>query len=71
MMGDLLEDIRKAIKASKKTRYRIWKETGIAQAQLSRLMDGTTGLSIETIERLAECLGLEILIRPKGRKKGK
>ena len=69
-MGGVLDDIRKAIDAGDKTRYRIWKETGITQAQLSKLMRGQRGLSIEALERLVDCLGLEILIRPKRRRKG-
>lgn len=67
-MAELLKVIRQAIKASGQTRYRISKETGIAQSNLSRLMSGETGLSVETIERLAEYLQLEITVRPKRRK---
>ena len=69
-MVPVLEAIREAIEASGKTRYAIWRETGISQSQLSLLMDGKRGLSIEALERLAECLGLEIVIRPKSRRKG-
>lgn len=71
MMAQILDDVRKAIQASAKSRYRIWKETGISQPQLSKLMRGERGLSIEALERLAECLGLEIVIRPKDGQEGK
>lgn len=70
-MEQVLEQIRKAIRAGKKTRYRIAKETGIPESQLSRLMSGEKGLSIGSLERLADCLGLEIAIRPKRRRKGR
>ena len=70
-MAPILDDIRKAIKASGKSRYRISKDTGISQGQLSELMAGTKGLSIEALERLADYLKLEIVIRPKGRKTGR
>jgi transcriptional regulator with XRE-family HTH domain len=60
----ILQQIRKAIEASDKTRYRLSKETGIAQSQLSRLMTGQEGLSYENLEKLADALGLEISIRP-------
>lgn len=70
-MEMLLEAIRKAIKTGKVTRYRIAKDTGISQPQLSRLMGGKGGLSIEALERLADYLGLEIIIRPKRRRKGR
>ncbi len=64
-MSEVLDQIREAIRASGKTRYRLSKETSIPQSQLSRLMTGESGLSIESLERLAEVLDLEIIIRPK------
>ena len=70
-MSKALNDIRRAIKASSLTRYAMSKATDIDQAQLSRLMVGKTGLSVASLERLADCLGLEIVIRPKRRKKGR
>jgi len=60
----ILEQIREAIRASDKTRYRLSKETGIAQSQLSRLMTGQEGLSYENLEKLADALGLVIIIQP-------
>jgi hypothetical protein len=70
-MTPILDDIRKAIDASDKTRYRISKETGISESRLCQLMGGTKGLSIEALELLADCLGLKIVTEPKRRKKGK
>jgi transcriptional regulator with XRE-family HTH domain len=64
-MVDVLSVIRKAIEASGQTRYRISQETGIAQSQLSRLMSGECGMSIGTVQRLADYLGLELVVRPK------
>jgi transcriptional regulator with XRE-family HTH domain len=69
-MSKILQQIRDAIESSEKSRYRISKETGIDQGQLSKLMSGLAGVSYEALEQLAECLNLEIIIRPK-RKKGK
>ncbi len=63
-MSKVFDEIRKAIKASDKTRYQLWKETGIKQSQLSRLMSGESGVSVENLERLADALGLEIILRP-------
>ena len=71
MMQHILDQIRQAIQTSGKTRYRIWQETDIAEAQLSRLMKGKSGLSIESLEALADCLGLEVVIRKKKRSKGR
>ena len=70
-MGNVLDAIRKAIEASGETRYRLWKVTGISQSHLSRVMRGEAGLSVENLERLAEALELEIIIRPAKRKAGK
>ncbi len=67
-MARLLDEIRNAIEASGKTRYRIAKESGIAESVLSRLMSGECGLSIDALETLADYLGMEILMRPKRRR---
>ena len=65
------DDLREAINASGKTRYRLWQETGLSQAHLSQFMAGTKGLSVEAIEKLAQCLDLEIVARPAKRTKAK
>ena len=70
-MGNVLDEIRKAIEVSGETRYRLWKATGISQSHLSRLMRDEAGLSVENLEHLAEALGLEIILRPAKRKAGK
>ncbi len=71
MMAPVLDDIRRGIKASGKSRYRISKDTGISQGHLSELMGGTKGLSVEALERLADYLGLEVVVRPKRQQKGR
>ena len=68
-MGNVLKTILEAIKQSGQTRYRISKETGVSQAHLSRLKKGKRGLGVDTLERLADYLDLEIIIRPKRRKR--
>ncbi len=68
-MGRLLDEIRDAIDASGKTRYRIAQESGIAESVLSRLMSGERGLSIDALETLADYLGLELTMRPKQRRR--
>ena len=64
-MSQIFDAIRKAVDASDKTRYRLWKETGIDQAQLARFVSGREGLSMDNLECLADALGLEIVIRSK------
>lgn len=65
-MGQLLDAIRRAVESSDKTRYRIAKESGVSAGQLSRLVNGERGMTVDTIERLADYLGLRITIEPKG-----
>ena len=68
-MGRIHDAICNAIEGSDKTRYRISKDTGISQTQLSRVMSGERGLSIDALERLADYLGLEITMRHKQRRR--
>lgn len=63
----LLDAIRRAVEASGQTRYRIAKESGVSAGQLSRLVNGERGMTVDTIERLADHLGLRIRIEPKGK----
>lgn len=64
-MSGMYEQLRQAIRAGEKTRYKLWRETGIDQGQLTRFMAGESGLSVESTEKLIGALGLEIIIRPK------
>jgi len=70
-MAMIPDTIRKAIETGKKTRYAIAKETGVSESHLSQFMKGTKGLSYEALERVADNLGLEIVIRPKKKRKGR
>jgi DNA-binding Xre family transcriptional regulator len=63
-MSKVLDQIREAMKASEKTRYRLWKETGIDQSHLLKLWNGDAGLSVENLERLCEALDLRIVVQP-------
>jgi transcriptional regulator with XRE-family HTH domain len=64
-MGQLAKAIADAIRASPETPYAIAKGAGIDRSQISRLLSGERGLSSESIERLADYLGLRITIEPK------
>jgi len=70
-MSKVLSEICKAIRESDKTPYRIAQESGVEKSALSRLLNDQRGLSIEAIERLADCLGLDIVVRPKRKRKGR
>lgn len=67
-MDPALEQIRRAILDSGLTRYALWQRSGVEQSALSRFLSGERTLSLEAVEKLAEALGLEIVIRPKQRK---
>ncbi len=71
IMSAIFDAIRKAIAESGKTRYRLWQETGISQAQLCEFLHGRRGMSVENVETLAPALGLEITVRSAKRKKGR
>lgn len=55
----IIETIRKQIENCGKTRYRISKETGVAEAQLCRIMQGKT-CTVETADILLKYFGLTI-----------
>lgn len=65
----LTDEIREAVERSEKSRYAIAKETGIDPATLCRFVQGK-GLSMESLDLLAECLGLHVCIESKPEKKG-
>lgn len=56
----LSDRLREAVRGGGKSRYQISKETGIDEATLSRFVHGKGGLSMEGIDAVAECLGLEL-----------
>jgi transcriptional regulator with XRE-family HTH domain len=63
----LSDQVRRAVDASGLSRYRIAKETGIGESTMSRFMAGRCGLSLASIDALADLLGLDIAAkrRPK------
>ena len=63
-MPRLVNAMRRAVMQSKKTRYRIAKESGVSAPQLCRLVHGQGDLAVSTVEKLAKCLNLRITIKP-------
>jgi ribosome-binding protein aMBF1 (putative translation factor) len=57
----LTDQIRRAINESGVSRYRLWKETGIDQAVLSRFVAGKAGMTLKSLDVLADALGLRIV----------
>ncbi len=62
------DQLREAILSAEITRYRIAQETGVSEAVLSRFVNGPSGLSLDSIDKIGECLGLNITT-PKQRKR--
>ena len=58
------DQIRDAVNASELSRYAICKAIGLNEGAMSRFMAGKSGLSMDTLDRLAERIGLEVVIRP-------
>ncbi|MFH1919890.1 MAG: hypothetical protein ABIP48_08405 [Planctomycetota bacterium] len=64
------ETLRAAVNAADRTRYRICRDAEIDQAAMSRFMRGA-GLSLDAVDRLAACLGLELVVKRLTRKQKK
>lgn len=67
MTDQLMNQLIEAIQTSPESRYRIAQQSGVAASQLSRLLNRKQSLGLETAVRLADYLGLEIIIRKKAR----
>jgi transcriptional regulator with XRE-family HTH domain len=64
------EQIRRAIRDSGMTRYRICQEIGITQPSMTRFMQGKAWLSMPTLDKIAELLDLDIVAGKRSKKKG-
>ena len=49
------------------SRYEIWKVTGIDQGTLSRFVAGKAGMTIDSLDRLADLLRLNITVGRRAR----
>ena len=57
----LSDQLREFIDASGMSRYRICKEIGLPESTMSQFMGGNCGLSLATVDRIGELLGLRIV----------
>jgi transcriptional regulator with XRE-family HTH domain len=67
----LSDQVRQAVDASGLSRYRICKTLGLAEATMSRFMNGKGGLSMEYLDALADLLDLNIRVGTRRPKKGR
>ena len=60
MQETFTERLRQAIRDSGMTRYSISVQTGIAESTLCKFIKGERGMSLDSVDRLMECLRLEV-----------
>lgn len=58
--GSVVDQLRKAIKDSGLTQYRIAKDSGVPQPVVNRFINGERGLSFETAAKLCSLLRLRL-----------
>lgn len=61
----LTDQVRAALENCGETRYRVAKNSGLSEPQLCRFIAGA-GISLKALDKLAEYLRLEIVVRKKG-----
>lgn len=54
--------LRRAIRRSGTSRYRICKQIGLSESAMSKFMAGKVGLSMEVLDRLFPLLGLRLVV---------
>ena len=67
----LTGQVRRAIADSGLSRYAISKASGVDQAALSRFMAGKVGLTLTSLDALADVLNLRIVVGKPKRQKGR
>jgi hypothetical protein len=65
MANSFSDQLRQAVRESELTRYAISVKTGIDQGTLCRFIRGERGMSLDSVDKLMECLELEIKPRRK------
>ena len=67
-MSNVFEQLRRAVERNPKTWSQLSREAGLEPAAMCRFVHRKTGLTVESVEKLARALRLELTLRPKGRK---
>ena len=66
----LTDQLRQAIDDCGVTRYRISQDTGIDESTLAKFYNRQRGMSLDSLDRLAEFLGLRVVMDRKPKSKG-
>ena len=67
-MSTVMDDLRKAIRGSSETPYSIAKGAGVDKSMLSRILREERVLTLESAEKVAAYLGLELRLVRRTRK---
>ena len=67
----LSKQLKRAITATKETRYRVAKDSGVGYATLMRFLDENRDIRLSTVEALAKYLNLELKPARKAKKQQK
>ena len=70
-MSEVMDQLRQRLDACPESLREIGRATGVQASQLSRFASGESGLGINSIEALADYLGLELVLRTKTKRKGR
>jgi transcriptional regulator with XRE-family HTH domain len=62
---DIEKQLKQAIKKSKMSRYKIAKEAGLTESQLSYFVNDERSLTLPAAAKLAKVLGLELIEKNK------
>jgi transcriptional regulator with XRE-family HTH domain len=69
MMGNRLREI---LNKEGVTAYRIWKDLGIDQGEMSKVLNGKQNLTVSRLEMVADYLGYDLVfVKRKGSKQNK
>jgi transcriptional regulator with XRE-family HTH domain len=60
MAKSIVDQLRRAIKASGQTEYAIAKGSGVSQSIVNRFVSGERGISLETAAKIATYLKLDL-----------
>lgn len=65
-MGNRLKEV---LEREGVTAYRLWKDLGIDQGQLSKFFSGKVNISLEMLEQIARYLGYDLVLVKRNRPK--
>ena len=69
--GRITRQVRAAIRASGLSQADLCRRAGLEEAALSRFLSEKTGLTLASVDRLAEVLDLDLVSRKPSKRKGR